>query len=185
MSYHIYGFYSSEPGVVRVMLAISFDIMVVVCFYLLKDPLISKLSRAKRATWCVLMVLIVFQLYVNIWAYWHEGWGKAIIQGSIFPITVALISYIGMLRQQQAEKLEAKEADQQQATTKIQQIASPVDAAELANEKPWKDKRVPKSAVIEAYKQLPTEAGKEVFRGASNWRSVGRWWGKLKKGETI
>ncbi|MEQ9393273.1 MAG: hypothetical protein RLO03_13805 [Balneola sp.] len=184
MSYHIFNFYETEPTLVRISLALSFDLMVVVCFYLLKDPMIAKLKHAKKATWIALLVLISFQLYVNVWAYWELHWFRAVLSGSILPVSVAFITYISMLREQQAEIKEAKDEKRQQAQEKIQEIfETEAGLKEIAGEYPFEDVKVEKPEVIKAFNKDP-ETASDLFLRCDNRRSVLRWLKKLEKGET-
>ena len=182
MSYHIFNFYETEPTLVRISLALSFDLMVVVCFYLLKDPMIAKLKHAKKATWIALLVLISFQLYVNVWAYWELHWFRAVLSGSILPVSVAFITYISMLREQQAEIKEAKETKKQEAVEKIDEISGAIDMKALASEYPFEGMHVSKSEVIKAFNKDPKN-GLDLFIRSKNRRSTQRWWEKLKEGE--
>jgi hypothetical protein len=184
MSYHIYNFYETEPVLVRIALALSFDLMVVVCFYLLKDELIAKRKQARQATWGVLILLIAFQLYVNVWAYWDLHWFRAFLSGGIFPLTVAMVSYIGMLREQEHEKKEEKAQAKAEVQSKIAELQSPTNVKLIAAEQPWKNELVDKTDVIKAFADSPETETMEVFRGARNWKSVKRWWKKLQAGET-
>ncbi len=180
MSYHIYSFYETEPILTRIALAISFDVMVVVCFYLLKDPWIKRNKTGMRVTWGVLLVLISFQLYVNVWAFWELHWARAFISGSIFPITVACLSFIGMLREQGQEKTTTRKPKPATQLTTAPQKQLPG----RGQDRPWKDKNVPKEAVIKAWGETPSLDVLERFRGARNWKSVKNWVGKLNQGET-
>ncbi|MEP2447553.1 MAG: hypothetical protein ABJI69_10015 [Balneola sp.] len=182
MSYHIFNFYETEPTLVRISLALSFDLMVVVCFYLLKDPMIAKLKHAKKATWIALLVLISFQLYVNVWAYWELHWFRAVLSGSILPVSVAFITYISMLREQQAEIKEAKETKKQEAVEKIDEISGAIDMKALASEYPFEGIQVSKAEVIKAFKKEPKTA-KDLFLRCKNRRTVLRWFEDLEKGE--
>jgi hypothetical protein len=182
MSYHIFNFYETEPTLVRISLALSFDLMVVVCFYLLKDPMIAKLKHAKKATWIALLVLISFQLYVNVWAYWELHWFRAVLSGSILPVSVAFITYISMLREQQAEIKEAKEIKKLEAVEKIDEISDSTDMQVLASEYPFEGVKVSKADVIKAFKKDPKTAS-DLFLRCANRRSVLRWLKKLEKGE--
>lgn len=181
MSYHIYKFYETEPVIIRIALAVSFDLMVVVCFYLLKDEYLSRIAKARKATWAVLLVLITFQLYVNIWAYWDLHPFRAILSGSIFPVVVGLISYISSLRQHQQEKIESKKKPVPR--TQPSASAATKTASSNVSDSPnqWKGLRVEKDVVASAFKRFESI---EQFRGASNWRSVKRWWERLAQGET-
>lgn len=192
MSYHIFNFYESEPWIIRLGLAASFDVMVVVSFYLLKDEHINKVKRARQVTWATLMVLIGFQLYVNIWAYWELSAFRAIVSGAIFPLVVGMISYIGMIREQQAEKVEADERKKREALKAlrsnpepgIEETHSRASVRGLADERPFKGKRVEKADVISAWNaNQNAEDVKQVFLGSSNMRSVYRWLNKLENGE--
>jgi len=184
MSYHIFNFYESEPALVRVGLALSFDLMVVLCFYQLKNPAIANHKLAKQATWCTLLVLIAFQMYVNIWAYWELHWFRAIVSGMILPVTVAMVTFVSMLRDQQTELAQEKEHQKQQAREKIKQIYMEESGLqELASERPFKDVKVTKPEVIDAFNTDP-ENGRDLFLGCANMRSVRRWWKKLEAGET-
>lgn len=186
MSYHIYTFYETEPQVVRIALALSFDLLVVVVFYLLKDRHIAAQKRARSITWATLYVLIVFQLFVNIWAYWHEMAPlRATVSGGIFPLTVALISYISMLREKHIEQERREQERQRQMEEKVLEADSITELAELAEERPFEDKEVPKELVIQAFDQDPSEASHKRFLGCTNRRQVLRWWKKLTKGELI
>lgn len=182
MSYHIYNFYETEPMPVRIALALSFDLMVVVCFYLLKDPVIAKLKHAKKATWSALLVLISFQLYVNIWAYWDLHWFRAIISGSILPVSVAFITYISMLREQQHDIVEAKEIRKKESVQKIEQLDGSTDMKLLAVQHPFEGVQVSKEEVIKAF-QKDSKTASDLFLKCKNRRSVLRWLKKLEKGE--
>lgn len=186
MSYHIYNFYQTEPWLIRLGLAISFDLMVVVCFYLLKDPYINKLKRARQVTWAALMVLISFQLYVNIWAYWELSLPRALVSGGIFPLTVGLITYIGMIREQQAEVEEEAISKKKKALRVLEEASTPEEIAEIAKDRPFRDKLADKHEdVIPAWNRNPNiDQVREIFIGARNMKSVDRWLYKLASGET-
>jgi len=186
MSYHIYNFYETEPVVIRVGLAVSFDLMVVVCFYLLKDKRIAADQHARKVTWITLMVLVIFQLYVNIWAYANLNWARAAISGGIFPVTVALISYIGMLREKQADLEASEQRKKQRKAKKLNDIGGKTELLALAAERPYADERVQKSDVIRAFgihDDITTT--RELFLGSTNMKSVDRWLEKLENGEAL
>jgi hypothetical protein len=148
MSYHIYKFYETEPVIIRIALAVSFDLMVVVCFYLLKDEFLAKIKKARQATWTVLLVLIVFQLYVNIWAYWDLHPFRAILSGSIFPVVVGLISYISSLRQHQQEKKETKKKFVPRSQASADSVAqTETSSTPTTPPNTWKGLRVEKDKV--------------------------------------
>lgn len=185
MSYHVFQFFESDPLIVRIGLAVSFDILIVVLFYLINDDLIRKNARAIATCWVCIAVLIIFQLYVNIWVYWQEVTPvRAIISGAIFPLLVAPISYLSSLRKAEEEKEAEKEARrlEREAAAQAAQEAkamrrndAKVEAvvrqkAEEAAAADWKDKLVPREAV-EAADDI------EQFRGCRNWKSVKRWHG--------
>tara|TARA_Y100001935_G_scaffold253785_1_gene260965 strand:- start:167798 stop:168394 length:597 start_codon:yes stop_codon:yes gene_type:complete len=177
MSYHIFNFFETEPVIIRIGLALSFDVLVVISFYLLKDEYLIRQKKAKKAIWAVLMVLISFQLYVNIWAYWDLHPLRAILSGSIFPLVVGLLSYIGTLRQYQEEKIEAR----QQKKRRQQPTPAPSSTAGSGvNERPYAGDLVEKEVVITAH---AAGSSIELFKGAKNWRSVKRWYKKLNNGE--
>lgn len=175
MSYHVFEFYATEPLVVRIALALSFDLLVVAVFYLLKDPYIKSNKQARQMTWIALYSLIGFQLYVNIWAYWDLSFLRAIVSGSIFPISVGLISYIAMMREEKREKVVEKKQVKQQVQKKLATAESPADLN-------WSGKLATKEAVRDAFdKGLTVEA----FSGSRNLKSVKRWMKKLGQGEEI
>lgn len=185
MSYHIFNFYETEPWVIRLGLALSFDIMVVACFYLLKDEFISKVKIARQVTWATLVILIVFQLYVNIWAYSDLHPFRAVLSGSIFPLVVGLISYIAMIREKTLEKEVAAEQKQQEVVSKIAEAESAAELLLIAEQRPFRDKRVDKTEVIRAYsKNDNIDQVREIFLGSTNMKSVDRWLGKLDNGDT-
>lgn len=185
MSYHIYTFYESEPPVLRISLAISFDLLVIAVFYFLKDEYIRRSARARKATWATLYLLIGFQLYVNVWAYWHLSLFRAIMSGSIFPFTVGLISYISMLREKEIEADREQQQKKESAKKLIQTASTEADWQLMAADQTWKDMRVTKTDVVNAFSQSGEEVSRDRFSGARNWRSVKRWWTKLKKGESL
>ena len=185
MSYHIYTFYDSEPLPLRIALAISFDLLVISVFYFLKDEYIRRSKRAMQTTWAALYVLIGFQLYVNVWAYWDLSLVRALVSGAIFPLTVGLISYISMLREEQIEDEKQKQQARKEAVKKIQSADTEADWQIMAVEQPFKDMKITKQQVVNAFAQDPGEVSRDRFSGARNWRSVKRWWNKLNKGETL
>lgn len=182
MSYHIFNFYETEPWVIRLGLAASFDVMVVVCFYLLKDEFISKVKVARQVTWATLVILILFQLYVNIWAYTDLHWFRALISGSIFPLVVGLISYIAMIREKTLESVQAKEQEKKAVIAKIQEAGSIAELAMIAEDRPYKDDTVPKPDVIRAYANASENGEKpkinkgsplrDMFLGSTNMQSI-------------
>lgn len=185
MSYHIFHFYETEPWPIRLGLAISFDLMVVLVFYLLKDEYINRVKRARQVTWATLMVLIGFQLYVNIWAYWELSLFRALVSGGIFPLTVGLITYIGMVREQQAEMDRAQENKKKKALNSLAKAETPEEITKIASERPYRDKRVDKADVITAYERNPAiDETRELFLGSTNMKSVDRWLNKLDNGKT-
>lgn len=173
MSYHVYEFFGTEPFLIRLALAVSFDLLVVAVFYFLKDPYIKSNKSARQMTWIALYSLIGFQLYVNVWAYWDLHWFRAIISGSIFPASVGLISYISMMREEKREKVVEKKQVKQQVQKKIEATGSPAEIN-------WSGKLATKEAVIEAYSQGLTV---DAFSGSRNLKSVKRWMQKLDNGE--
>lgn len=184
MSYHIFNFYETEPWVIRLGLAVSFDIMVVACFYLLKDEFIMKVKSARQVTWTTLVILIGFQLYVNIWAYADLHWFRAVLSGAIFPLVVGLISYIAMMREKVVETEEAQEKKQKEVVAKIEEADSAAELLLIAEERPYRGKRVDKADVIRAYsKNNNIDQVREIFLGATNMKSVDRWLDKLNNGE--
>jgi len=192
MSYHIFNFYETEPWVIRLGLAASFDVMVVVCFYLLKDEFISKVKIARQVTWATLVILIGFQLYVNIWAYADLHWFRALISGSIFPLVVGLISYIAMIREKTLETEVAQQQKKQSVLKQLESVRDPAMIAALAEDRPYRDKRVDKTEVIKAYHNAKTETNpkpniygplREIFLGSTNMKSVDRWLEKLDEGQ--
>jgi len=185
MSYHIYTFYDSEPVPIRIALALSFDLLVVAVFYFLKDEYIQRSKKAKTATWSALYMLIGFQLYVNVWAYWDLNIVRAVVSGSIFPATVGIISYISMMREYEIEKELQKKQQKQQAAAKVQQADTEADWLKMSVEKPYDGVKVDKKEIIHAFSQNEGEISRDRFSGARNWRSVKRWWKKLTNGESI
>ena len=185
MSYHIYTFYETEPFILRIALAISFDLLVIAVFYFLKDEYISRSRKARIATWSALYLLIGFQLYVNVWAYWHLNIFRAVISGSIFPATVGLISYISMQREHEIDKELQKKQQKQQAAAKVQQADTEADWLKMSVEKPYDGVKVDKKEIIHAFSQDEGEISRDRFSGARNWRSVKRWWKKLTNGKSI
>lgn len=185
MSYHIYLFYESEPAVIRVALALSFDLLVVVVFYFLKDEHIAGSTQARRVTWWTLWVMIAFQLYVNVWAYWDLGWLRGFVSGAIFPAVVGLVSYVSMLREKELERKRRLAAGRAERDEEAFGIVDAADLALLAEERPFEGERLDKALVIRAYKEDQSELSRDRFLGASNWRSVKRWWDKLNEGERL
>lgn len=164
MSYHVYQFFETDPFIVRIGLAISFDILIVVLFFLINDDLIKKNKQAIRTCWICISVLIGFQLYVNTWVYWGDVSAvRALVSGAIFPLLVAPISYIASLRKSEEMKVEKR---QRQRTHKA--ALPKIKNVEPAPDQIWKDQNVPRE-LVEA------SASIEPFRGARNWRSVKRW----------
>lgn len=185
MSYHVFQFFESDPLIVRIGLALSFDILIVVLFMLINDDLIRKNARAILTCWICIGVLIVFQLYVNIWVYWQEvGMVRAIISGAIFPLLVAPISYLASLRKVEEQKEEereerraAREAEKQEKAMRrsdrrneavLTQRPAEAKQAAAVPAAGWKGRTVPRE-IVEAADDI------ETFRGARNWRSVKRW----------
>lgn len=185
MSYHIYTFYESEPFILRIALALSFDLLVVAVFYFLKDDYIRRNQKARIATWAALYMLIGFQLYVNVWAYWHLNIFRALVSGSIFPATVGLISYIAMQREHELEVERQKNQKKKEAKKLIQSADTKEDWLKMSVDQPYKGLRVTKAQVIEAYSQDGSEVSRDRFSGARNWKSVKRWWNKIENGESI
>jgi len=186
MSYHIYNFYETEPVVIRVGLAVSFDLMVVICFYLLKDRYIAASRQARMVTWATLMVLVLFQLYVNVWAYAHLHWLRAAISGGIFPLVVALVSYIGMLREKHADLEAAAKRKEEREASRLDRMSTATELLALATGRPYADRRVEKADVIKAYgiHDNITQT-RELFLGSTNMKSVDRWLEKLNNGEAL
>jgi len=171
MSYHMYGFFAGDPAVLRFALAASFDLMVVAVFYLLKDEHIKKNKRALQMTWIALYVLIAFQLYVNVWAYWELNYFRAFMSGSILPISVGLITYISMMREEHQEEAKRKRALKKQS---LQLESSSLEQSKDA----WEGERVSKQEARSAFLADTGEENKRQFSKASNYRSVTRWWQK-------
>lgn len=156
MSFHVFMFFETDPIIVRVGLAVSFDVLIIVLFHLIEDELIKKKKQAIRACWMCISVLIAFQLYVNIWVYWEEVTPvRAIVSGSIFPLLVGPISYIASLRAMEMQK-------------KTNRTVRKASAPQPQKEQPWKDVNVPREEVEKA-------TNIETFKGARNWKSVKRW----------
>ena len=175
MSYHVYEFFSTEPLLIRISLAISFDLLVVAVFYLLKDDYIARTKSARQMTWAALYTLIGFQLYVNVWAYSDLHWLRAGISGSIFPAVVGLISYISVMRESKAEKVQQKKQKQKKQQKALEEAGSVIEVS-------WSGKLVKKEHVRDAYKK---GLSVETFSGCRNLKSVKRWMNKLKDGEEL
>lgn len=184
MSYHIYEFFETEPLIIRIGLALSFDLLVVAVFYLLKDQAIKQSEKARRWTWISLYVMIVFQLYVNVWAYWELNTARALVSGAIFPAVVGLISYVSMLREDILEQQRREAREQAEKEQRAFDAEGTAELALVAEERPFQDCKVDKELVIKAFADDQSEVSRDRFRGASNWRSVRRWWKKLTNGET-
>ena len=180
MSVHLYQFFETDHWLVRLALSASFDVLVVALFYFLKDEHIKKNKTALKMTWSALFVLIGFQVYVNVWAYWELNWFRALVSGSIFPVLVGMISYIGMMREERVEKAVQVKSKQKERALSVQSARNSENSeTERALSVPKTVKAVEntsrlasKEAVIAAVK---SGRGIEEFRGCSNWRSVKRW----------
>lgn len=183
MSYHIWEFFSTVPPVFRIGLAVSFDLLVIVVFQQLKDRYIQASDHARRVTWATLYVMIGFQLYVNIWAFWHLAPARAVASGVIFPLIVGLISYINMLRDQAIQEERRQLAAREETEQKVLGAESPAELALLSEQRPFEGEKVDKALVIKAYAEDQSELSMQRFAGAKNWRSVKRWWEKLTNGE--
>lgn len=183
MSYHIYEFFDSVPWLFRIGLAVSFDLLVIVVFQQLKDRHIQASAHARRVTWATLYVMIGFQLYVNIWAFWHLDPARAVASGVIFPLIVGLISYINMLRDQAIQDERRQLAARDAAEQKALGAESTTELALLAEQRPFEGEHVEKALVIKAFAEDESELSRQRFSGAKNWRSVKRWWKKLTNGE--
>lgn len=183
MSYHIWEFFSTVPALFRVGLAVSFDLLVIVVFQQLKDRHIQANDHARRVTWATLYIMIGFQLYVNIWAFWELDPARAVASGVIFPLIVGMISYINMLRDQAIQAERRQQQARAETEQKVLGAESAAELALLADQRPFEGQKVDKALVIKAYAEDPTELSMQRFAGAKNWRSVKRWWEKLTNGE--
>jgi hypothetical protein len=173
MSWHVFTFFESDPLIVRVGLAISFDILIVVLFVLLNDDLIRANQTATRITWLCIAVLISFQLYVNVWVYWqHVTPVRAIVSGMIFPLIVAPISYLASLRKKQEAVLEQREEKRKQRE-EIKQEIKEVIASGSPDPDAFEGQLISKDQVELARKNGTSI---ETFKKARNWKSVKRWW---------
>lgn len=169
MSWHVFTFFESDPLIVRIGLAVSFDILIVVLFVLLNDDLIRANKQATRITWLCIAVLIGFQLYVNVWVYWQEVTPvRALVSGMIFPLIVAPMSYLASLRKKQEAVVELK-----QEKKKERQELKAVIASGYPDPEQFEGKLITKDQVKLA-RQNGTSI--ETFKKARNWKSVKRWW---------
>ena len=174
MSYHVFQFFEHDPFAVRLGLAVSFDVLIIVLFVLINDDYIKKNKSAIRACWTCIAALIAFQLYVNTWVYWGEVHPlRAIVSGSIFPLLVAPIAYISSLRAVEQEKREQQRQKRQERKEKP--VVAAIANGQQVEHTGWKDINVPKDTVLKAASNGETI---DQFRGARNWKSVKRWFNK-------
>lgn len=111
MGWHMFNFYDGDPTVIRWALFVSFDIIVFVLFDALNDSFIKKHKTGVRLLWIGIGLILTFQLVVNVMAYSHESnFAKAFLKGSIFPVLVGILVYIGTIRNGEVEKAEVKKA---------------------------------------------------------------------------
>lgn len=148
MSYHVFVFFDSEPFLIRLLLAVTFEVLSIFFFSLVT----TKKKKLRKVVWYALGTLFSFQLYVNCFVLWDWSQiAKSLASGSIFPIMFGFAVYVI--------------ATEEDLPLKVVSAPEPQQITDAG--------KVTKEEVLAA-----KIAGREVtiFKDASNYRSVRRWW---------
>lgn len=165
MSWHVFEFYDSDPLPVRIGLALSFDLLLVVLFVLMTDEHIKRSAKARATAWLCVGVLITFQLYVNVWTYWQVVEpARAVVSGTIFPLLVGAISWLASLRQMEINRVAARKP-RPEVSGRPQ--SKPVDFVGVLATRDM------------VHAHLASGGELDDFRRSRNWKSVKRWAGEL------
>lgn len=169
MSFHIYEIYQSDHWLVRIMLAIGFDLIVIALYRYLDDRSIKRDVWAYRVLWTAIMLVAVFQMIVNIYAYWSvDGMVLAIVKGGVFPLLVNMVAFVDARK----TNYEVQVEERQQARQNAQHLVLAANRYNVPADESFRGVNVSKGefeAFLKAGKKL------EEFRLASNWKSLKRW----------
>jgi hypothetical protein len=169
MAWHVFGFYSAEPILIRILLAASFEIIALFLFSML-----VRKDSYKPTIWAALTILISFQAYVNIYQLWDaKARLKSFIGGGIFPVLFALSVFL-IARHEERERI----ADQRRNKRQPQfvDVDKMMPATPLQQSKTTGN--VTREEVMQAFNDgLPVT----YFAKSGNYRSVRRWYEQLQK----
>ena len=166
MAYHVYEFSHTEPFAVRLLISASVDILAIF-FY-------NRLIRTtqKRVAWAAIIMLLCFQIYVNVWNYWEpDNLINSVIKGSFFPISFGMAIYF--IQGQYAERDDMARREQKRIERKNRTKGDNITASPTTAKPSVLAKKV---EIVNARQngESPAEIY-DRFKKYSNRRSVQRW----------
>jgi uncharacterized BrkB/YihY/UPF0761 family membrane protein len=169
MSFHIYEIYQSDHWLVRIMLAIGFDLIVIALYRYLDNRSIKRDVWAYRVLWSAILLVAVFQMIVNIYAYWFvDGAVLAVVKGGIFPLLVNMVAFVDARKVNYEIQIE----ERIQARQNAQNSPSSVLRFRLPADETFRQVNLTKAefeSLIKAGRHL------DELRLARNWKSLKRW----------
>lgn len=136
MAVHLADYYQTDNIIVRWTLAISFDLIAVVLFnYLTNGKQMRKSPRFKKGVLTGITLVLVYQLFINIRAYWMTDGIEAILKGGIFPVLVAVLAYLAAIHSDIIQAEEAKKAPAVPITPNQAPEVTPLD--DINRQKCW------------------------------------------------
>jgi len=96
MVVHIYTFFAAyDHWLIAGAVAITFDLTIFMLFRFLRTKEVKTDRIAYRSVWIGIILMSLFQLYVNIRVYWSVQPGAdAVAMGAIFPVMFGFLSFI-------------------------------------------------------------------------------------------
>lgn len=172
MSYHIYAIYSTDHEIIRLSLAIGFDLIVIALYRYLNNKYIKKDALAYGVLWGAIGIMAAFQAFVNVYAYLAiDGFLLALFKGGIFPTLVNMLAFVDSRMTNKTDDAVSKQTERLQRQ-QIQPIAE--IKYKLPADESFRRKLITRSE----FEDLISSGKKiEELRLASNWKSIKRWSG--------
>jgi hypothetical protein len=110
MVVHIYTFFEAyDHWIIAGAVAITFDVTIFMLFRFLRTKEVRTDKIAYRVVWLGIIIMSLFQLYVNIRVYWHHQPGAdAVVMGAIFPVMFGFLSFISARMELKVESYRKK-----------------------------------------------------------------------------
>jgi uncharacterized membrane protein len=110
MVVHIYSFFAAyDHWLIAGAVAVTFDVTIFMLFRFLRTKEVRTDKIAYRAVWLGIIIMSLFQLYVNIRVYWESQPGAdAVVMGAIFPVMFGFLSFISARMELKVESYRMK-----------------------------------------------------------------------------
>ncbi len=173
MVVHIYTFFNAyDHWLIAGAVAITFDVTIFMLFRYLRTKEVRTDKIALRSVWIGIIIMTLFQLYVNIRVYWQVDPGAdAVAMGTIFPAMFGFLSFISSRMEQKVESYR-----------KV--VGSHSDAPVLKSEKSVPDKNIDNRALCQDIFTDQSDKSQAISLATENGvpqSSAYRYWKEFKK----